>query len=56
MKQQADRAGNLQLAFDVAARDLDIPKMLDVGDMLDVPRPDERYFQCRNFLFVTHIL
>jgi actinin alpha len=38
----ADKAGNLQLAFDVAARDLDIPKMLDVGDMLDVPRPDER--------------
>jgi Ca2+-binding EF-hand superfamily protein len=38
----ADKAGNLQLAFDVADRDLDIPKMLDVGDMLDVPRPDER--------------
>lgn len=39
---QADKAGNLQLAFDVAARDLDIPKMLDVSDMLDVPKPDER--------------
>lgn len=38
----ADKAGNLQLAFDVAARDLDIPKMLDVSDMLDVPKPDER--------------
>jgi actinin alpha len=38
----SDKAGNLQLAFDVAARDLDIPKMLDVGDMLDVPKPDER--------------
>jgi Ca2+-binding EF-hand superfamily protein len=38
----ADKAGNLQLAFDVADRDLDIPKMLDVSDMLDVPKPDER--------------
>lgn len=38
----ADKAGNLQLAFDVAAKDLDIPKMLDVSDMLDVPKPDER--------------
>jgi len=38
----ADRAGNLQLAFDIAEKHLDIPKMLDVGDMLDVPKPDER--------------
>ncbi|GAM22206.1 hypothetical protein SAMD00019534_053810 [Acytostelium subglobosum LB1] len=37
-----DKAANLQQAFDVAERDLDIPKMLDVGDMLDVPKPDER--------------
>lgn len=38
----ADKAGNLQLAFDVAAKELDIPQMLDVSDMLDVPKPDER--------------
>lgn len=38
----ADKAGNLQLAFDIAATHLDIPKMLDVSDMLDVPKPDER--------------
>ncbi|EFA82688.1 alpha actinin [Heterostelium album PN500] len=37
-----DKAGNLQLAFDIAERELDIPKMLDVSDMLDVPKPDER--------------
>eukprot|EP01133_Synstelium_polycarpum_P006782 gene6782-7884_t len=37
-----DKAGNLQLAFDIAERDLDIPKMLDVSDMLDVPKPDEK--------------
>eukprot|EP01111_Echinosteliopsis_oligospora_P009179 TRINITY_DN264_c0_g1_i1.p1 TRINITY_DN264_c0_g1~~TRINITY_DN264_c0_g1_i1.p1 ORF type:complete len:882 (+),score=266.09 TRINITY_DN264_c0_g1_i1:86-2731(+) len=38
----ADKAGNLQLAFDIAANSLDIPKMLDVNDLLDVARPDER--------------
>jgi actinin alpha len=38
----ADKAGNLQLAFDIAEKHLDIPKMLDVSDMLDVPKPDER--------------
>jgi len=38
----ADKAGNLQLAFDIAAKELDIPQMLDVSDMLDVPKPDER--------------
>eukprot|EP01132_Coremiostelium_polycephalum_P011567 gene11567-14169_t len=37
-----DKAANLQLAFDIAERELDIPKMLDVSDMLDVPKPDER--------------
>ncbi|KAN0027634.1 hypothetical protein ACTFIU_010605 [Dictyostelium citrinum] len=37
-----DKAGNLQLAFDIAEKELDIPKMLDVSDMLDVVRPDER--------------
>jgi len=37
-----DKAGNLQLAFDIAEKELDIPKMLDVSDMLDVPKPDER--------------
>lgn len=38
----SDKAGNLQLAFDVASKELDIPQMLDVSDMLDVPKPDER--------------
>lgn len=34
-------AHNLQLAFDVA-ESIGIPKLLDVEDLLDVPRPDER--------------
>ncbi|EGG22160.1 alpha actinin [Cavenderia fasciculata] len=37
-----DKAGNLQLAFDIAEREFDIPKMLDASDLLDVSRPDER--------------
>lgn len=37
-----DKAGNLQLAFNVAEKDLGIPQLLDVEDVLDVPKPDER--------------
>ena len=38
----SDRAKNLQLAFDVAERDLGIPPLLDVDDIVNVPKPDER--------------
>ena len=37
-----NKAENLQLAFEIAERDLDVPKLLDVTDMVDVPKPDER--------------
>lgn len=47
-------AYNLQLAFDVAEDKLGIPKLLDVEDLLNTARPDERsvmtyiseYFHC----------
>lgn len=38
---KANAAHNLQLAFDTAEK-LGIPKLLDVEDIVDVPRPDER--------------
>jgi len=37
-----DRAQNLALAFDVAEKHLNIPKLLDVEDIIDVAKPDER--------------
>ncbi|XP_052009277.1 alpha-actinin-2-like isoform X2 [Xyrauchen texanus] len=37
-----DALGNLNLAFDIAEKHLDIPKMLDAEDILNTPKPDER--------------
>ncbi|KAG0007890.1 hypothetical protein BGZ80_004115, partial [Entomortierella chlamydospora] len=39
---KSDRHGNTQLAFDVASEHLDIPKLLDVEDVCDISKPDER--------------
>ncbi|KAK6293917.1 hypothetical protein J4Q44_G00362430 [Coregonus suidteri] len=37
-----DPLGNLNLAFEVAEKYLDIPKMLDAEDIINTPKPDER--------------
>jgi len=37
-----DKLGNLNLAFDVAEKHLDVPKLLDAHDILDLVKPDER--------------
>ncbi|KAI0322018.1 calponin homology domain-containing protein [Amylostereum chailletii] len=39
---KSDRHGNTQLAFDVAAEHLGIPQLLEVADLCDVRKPDER--------------
>ncbi|KAL1906405.1 alpha-actinin [Sporothrix stenoceras] len=36
-----DRRGNMQLAFDLAHREIGIPKLLDVEDVCDVAKPDD---------------
>lgn len=38
----ANREENLKLAFDVAEKHLDIPKLLDPEDIIGIPKPDER--------------
>ncbi|KAL9112847.1 MAG: hypothetical protein Q9227_002924 [Pyrenula ochraceoflavens] len=39
---KSDHRGNMQLAFDIATREIGIPSLLDVEDVVDVARPDER--------------
>ncbi|KYK60069.1 hypothetical protein DCS_01203 [Drechmeria coniospora] len=39
---KSDHRGNMQLAFEIAHREIGIPKLLDVEDVCDVPKPDER--------------
>lgn len=39
---KSDHKGNMQLAFDLAAEEIGIPKLLDVEDVADVAKPDER--------------
>jgi Ca2+-binding EF-hand superfamily protein len=38
----ADKLGNLNLAFDVSLKHLDVPRLLDAEDIVNMPRPDER--------------
>ncbi|KAK0335972.1 alpha-actinin [Friedmanniomyces endolithicus] len=38
----SDHRGNMQLAFDIASREIGIPDLLDVEDVCDVAKPDER--------------
>ncbi|KAA8641883.1 hypothetical protein EYZ11_010238 [Aspergillus tanneri] len=37
-----DHRGNMKLAFDIAANEIGIPDLLDVDDVCDVAKPDER--------------
>ncbi|KAI1331131.1 calponin homology domain-containing protein [Xylariaceae sp. FL0255] len=37
-----DHRGNMQLAFDIASKEIGIPALLDVEDVCDVARPDEK--------------
>merc|ERR1712000_37537 len=37
-----DKLGNLNLAFDVAKEHLDVARLLDAEDIVNMPRPDER--------------
>ncbi|KAI8328265.1 calponin homology domain-containing protein [Chlamydoabsidia padenii] len=39
---KTDRHGNTTLAFNVAEQHLGIPQLLDVEDVCDIPKPDER--------------
>lgn len=37
-----DHQGNMALAFDIASKEIGIPELLDVEDVCDVTKPDER--------------
>lgn len=39
---KSDHKGNMQLAFDIASKEIGIPDLLDVEDVCDVSKPDER--------------
>lgn len=39
---KSDHRGNMQLAFDIARKEIGIPDLLDVEDVCDVAKPDER--------------
>ncbi|KAK8081854.1 hypothetical protein PG996_000635 [Apiospora saccharicola] len=39
---KSDHRGNMQLAFDIAHKEIGIPALLDVEDVCDVAKPDER--------------
>ncbi|KAK4123633.1 hypothetical protein N657DRAFT_645216 [Parathielavia appendiculata] len=39
---KSNHRGNMQLAFDIAHKEIGIPKLLDVEDVCDVAKPDER--------------
>lgn len=39
---KSDHKGNMQLAFDIASKEIGIPDLLDVEDVCDVAKPDER--------------
>lgn len=38
---KSDHRANMQLAFDIAEKEIGIPKLLDVEDVCDVAKPDE---------------
>lgn len=39
---KSDHRGNMRLAFDLANKEIGIPDLLDVEDVVDVAKPDER--------------
>ncbi|KAL8751243.1 MAG: hypothetical protein Q9199_006551 [Rusavskia elegans] len=39
---KSDHRGNMQLAFNIASKEIGIPDLLDVDDVCDVAKPDER--------------
>ena len=39
---KSDHRGNMQMAFDIARKEIGIPDLLDVDDVCDVAKPDER--------------